>query len=52
MMFHDDELNRNKIFERLKIAFVSESILALFDFDCETILKADLSRYITGDVLF
>ena len=35
----------------MKTAFVSEFILALFNSDCETILKADLSEYITKSVL-
>ena len=42
---------KQKIFKKLKTVFVSESILILFDFDCETILKADLSEYITENVL-
>ena len=35
----------------MKTAFVSESILTSFNPDCETILEADSSEYITGDVL-
>ena len=53
MMFHNNELNRNKrFFKKLKTAFISEFILISFDFDCETILEADLSEYITEGVLF
>ena len=40
-----------KVFERLKTAFVSEFTLASFDSDYKTILKADLSKYITEGVL-
>ena len=36
----------------MKTAFVSESILTSFDFNYEIILKADLSEYITEDILF
>ena len=36
----------------MKTAFISESILTSFNPDCKTILKADLSGYTTGNVLF
>ena len=39
-----------KVFKRLKTAFVSEPILTSFDPDCETILEADLSGYITENI--
>ena len=36
----------------MKTAFVSKSTLISFNPDCETILEANSSEYITGDVLF
>ena len=43
---------KQKIFKKLKTVFVSESILTLFNFNHETILKADLSEYITENIFF
>ena len=40
-----------KVFERLKTAFISEFILTSFDLDCEIVLEADLSGYITEGIL-
>ena len=42
---------KQKIFKKLKTAFISESTLTLFNSDCETILKTNLSGYTTGNVL-
>ena len=42
---------KQKVFKRLKTAFISELILTSFDLDCETILEADLSGYTTESVL-
>ena len=43
---------KQKIFKKLKTAFISESILTLFDSDHKTILEADSSEYTTEGVLF
>ena len=42
---------KQKIFKRLKTAFISEPILTSFNPDCKTILEADLSEYITEGIL-
>ena len=36
----------------MKTVFISESILTSFDFDYKTILKVDLSEYITENIFF
>ena len=43
---------KQKIFKKLKIAFISEFTLISFDFNCKTILKADSLEYITKSILF
>ena len=43
---------KQKTFKKLKTAFVSESILVLFNLDHKTILKADLSEYTTEGIFF